>query len=148
MNHFLEIFNGDGLFLQPHIQRQTTKSEEDGTSGAVGFEEEGDEFEGRIAGEDWVDLSEQLSSISKVLLLFKDGLATIKPSDAVFWDAVVDDLKKDLWPIGPVDPAQDTIDVGFLTQKTHCKGSLLVPSLALGDCTSVVLLNLIVPGRR
>lgn len=40
LNHFLEIFNGDGLFLQPHIQRQTTKSEEDGTSGAVGFEEE------------------------------------------------------------------------------------------------------------
>lgn len=40
LNHFLEIFNGDGLFLQPHIQRQTTKPEEDGTSGAVGFEEE------------------------------------------------------------------------------------------------------------
>ena len=40
LNHFLEIFHGDGLFLQPHIQRQTTKSEEDGTSGAVGFEEE------------------------------------------------------------------------------------------------------------
>ena len=40
LNHFLEIINGDGLFLQPHIQRHTTKPEEDGTSGAVGFEEE------------------------------------------------------------------------------------------------------------
>ena len=39
LNHFLEIFNGDGLFLQPHIQRQTTEPEEDRTSGAVGFEE-------------------------------------------------------------------------------------------------------------
>ena len=41
LNHFLEFFNGDGLFLQPHIQRQTTKAEEEGTSGAGGFEEEG-----------------------------------------------------------------------------------------------------------
>ena len=40
LNHFLEIFNGDGLFLQPHIQRHTTKPEEDRGSGAVGFEEE------------------------------------------------------------------------------------------------------------
>ena len=40
LNHFLEIFNGDGLFLQPHIQRHAIKPEEDGTSGAVGFEEE------------------------------------------------------------------------------------------------------------
>ena len=40
LNHFLEIFHGDGLFLQPHIQRHAAKSEEDGTSGAVGFEEE------------------------------------------------------------------------------------------------------------
>ena len=40
LNHVLEIFNGDGLFLQPHIQRQTTKPEEDRGSGAVGFEEE------------------------------------------------------------------------------------------------------------
>ena len=40
LNHFLEIFNGDGLFLQPHIQRHAAKAEEDGTSGAVGFEEE------------------------------------------------------------------------------------------------------------
>ena len=40
LNHFLEIFNGDGLFLQPHIQRHAAKPEEDGTSGAVGFEEE------------------------------------------------------------------------------------------------------------
>ena len=40
LNHFLEIFNGDGLFLQPHIQRHAGKAEEDGTSGAVGFEEE------------------------------------------------------------------------------------------------------------
>ena len=39
LNHFLEIFNGDGLFLQPHIQRHTAKPEEDGTSGAVLFEE-------------------------------------------------------------------------------------------------------------
>ena len=40
LNYFLEIFNGDGLFLQPHIQRQATKAEEDRTSGAVRFEEE------------------------------------------------------------------------------------------------------------
>ena len=40
LNHFLEIFNGDGLFLQPHIQRHTAKPEEDRTSGAVRFEEE------------------------------------------------------------------------------------------------------------
>ena len=40
LNHFLEIFNGDGLFLQPHIQRHAAKPEEDGTSGEVGFEEE------------------------------------------------------------------------------------------------------------
>ena len=40
LNHFLEIFNGDGLFLQPHIQRHAAKPKEDGTSGAVGFEEE------------------------------------------------------------------------------------------------------------
>ncbi len=40
LNHFLEIFNGDGLFLQPHIQRHTTKPEEDRGSGVVGFEEE------------------------------------------------------------------------------------------------------------
>ena len=40
LNHFLEIFNGDGLFLQPHIQRHATKPEEDGTSGEVRFEEE------------------------------------------------------------------------------------------------------------
>ena len=40
LNHFLEIFNGDGLFLQPHIQRHAAKSEEDGTSGAFRFEEE------------------------------------------------------------------------------------------------------------
>ena len=40
LNHFLEIFNGDGLFLQPHIQRHTAKPEEDRGSGAVGFEEE------------------------------------------------------------------------------------------------------------
>ena len=40
LNHFLEFFSGDGLFLQPHIQRQTTKPEEDRGSGAVGFEEE------------------------------------------------------------------------------------------------------------
>ena len=40
LNHFLEIFNGDGLLLQPHIQRQTTKPEEDRGSGPVGFEEE------------------------------------------------------------------------------------------------------------
>ena len=40
LNHFLEIFNGDGLFLQPHTERQTTKPEEDRGSGAVGFEEE------------------------------------------------------------------------------------------------------------
>ena len=40
LNHFLEIFNGDGLFLQPHIQRHAAKAEEDGGSGAVGFEEE------------------------------------------------------------------------------------------------------------
>ena len=40
LNHFLEIFNGDGLFLQPHIQRHAAKPEEDGTSGAVRFEEE------------------------------------------------------------------------------------------------------------
>ena len=40
LNHFLEIFNGDGLFLQPHIQRHAAKPEEDGTSGAFRFEEE------------------------------------------------------------------------------------------------------------
>ena len=40
LNHFLEIFNGDGLFLQPHIQRHATKPEEDRGSGAVRFEEE------------------------------------------------------------------------------------------------------------
>ena len=40
LNHFLEIFNGDGLFLQPHIQRQTTKPEEDRGFRAVRFEEE------------------------------------------------------------------------------------------------------------
>ena len=40
LNHFLEIFNGDGLFLQPHIHRHTTKPEEDRGSGEVGFEEE------------------------------------------------------------------------------------------------------------
>jgi len=40
LNHFLEIFNGDGLFLQPHIERHAAKPEEDGTSGAVRFEEE------------------------------------------------------------------------------------------------------------
>ena len=40
LNHFLEIFNGDGLFLQPHIQRHATKPEENRGSGAVGFEEE------------------------------------------------------------------------------------------------------------
>ena len=40
LNHFLEIFNGDGLFLQPHIQRHAAKPEEDGTSWAIGFEEE------------------------------------------------------------------------------------------------------------
>ena len=40
LNHFLEIFNGDGLFLQPHIQRHAAKPEEYGTSGAVRFEEE------------------------------------------------------------------------------------------------------------
>ena len=39
LNHFLEIFNGDGLFLQPHIQRHATKPEED-RSGAFRFEEE------------------------------------------------------------------------------------------------------------
>ena len=38
--HFLEIFNGDGLFLQPHIQRHATKPEEDRGSGAFRFEEE------------------------------------------------------------------------------------------------------------
>ena len=40
LNHFLEIFNGDGLFLQPHIQRHAAKPEEDRGSWAVGFEEE------------------------------------------------------------------------------------------------------------
>ena len=40
LNHFLEIFNGDGLFLQPHIQRHAAEPEEDRVSGAVGFEEE------------------------------------------------------------------------------------------------------------
>ena len=40
LNHFLEIFNGDGLFLQPHIQRHAAKAEEYRGSGAVGFEEE------------------------------------------------------------------------------------------------------------
>ena len=40
LNHFLEIFNGDGLFLQPHIQRHATKPEEDRGSGAFRFEEE------------------------------------------------------------------------------------------------------------
>ena len=40
LNHFLEIFNGDGLFLQPHIQRHAAKPEEDRGSGAVRFEEE------------------------------------------------------------------------------------------------------------
>ena len=40
LNHFLEIFNGDGLFLQPHIQWHATKPEEDRGSGAFRFEEE------------------------------------------------------------------------------------------------------------
>ena len=40
LNHFLEIFYGDGLFLQPHIQLHTTKPEEDRGSGAVRCEEE------------------------------------------------------------------------------------------------------------
>ena len=40
LNHFLEIFNGDGLFLQSHIQRHTAKAEEDRGSRAVRFEEE------------------------------------------------------------------------------------------------------------
>ena len=39
LNHFLEIFHGDGLFLQPHIQRHAAKAEEYRGSGAVGFEE-------------------------------------------------------------------------------------------------------------
>ena len=33
-------FYGDGSFLQPHIERHAAEAEEDGTSGAVGFEEE------------------------------------------------------------------------------------------------------------
>ena len=44
MNSFsISLFNffvGNDLFLQPHIQRHAAKPEEDGTSGAVGFEEE------------------------------------------------------------------------------------------------------------
>ena len=40
LNHVLEIFNGDGLFLQPHTERHAAKPEEDGTSGEVRFEEE------------------------------------------------------------------------------------------------------------
>ena len=40
LNHFQEIFYGDGLFLQPHIQRHTAKLEEDRGSGEVRFEEE------------------------------------------------------------------------------------------------------------
>ena len=44
MNSFsISLFNffvGNDLFLQPHAQRHAAKPEEDGTSGAVGFEEE------------------------------------------------------------------------------------------------------------
>ncbi len=36
----VEFLVGNVLFLQPHIQWHAAKPEEDGTSGAVGFEEE------------------------------------------------------------------------------------------------------------